>query len=181
MRLPGRLLTYDSFEYLFSFLSLQCFIRHSSELLCWRVFQYLKEPISSLRFSLLHRRNSFCSFRCGECRRSWIGRLSLEWWWNHRLFRWNCVFLSQCRRAFSVCGSLFANLDKTHDCGASNIQTFRFQSALDFGGSQEIVNQSRIWSVNGIRQLLNAPGCILAAFVWFIMSPSLFILNSCVI
>lgn len=42
-------------------------------------------------------------------------------------------------------------------------------------------HQSRIWSVNGIRQLLNAPGCILATFVWFIMSPSLFILNSCVI
>ena len=139
MRLAGRLLTYDSFEYLFSFLSLQCFIRHSSELLCWRVFQYLKEPISSPRFSLLHRRNSLGRFRCGECRRSWIGRLSLEWWWNHRLFRWNCVFLSQCRRAFPLCGSLFANLDETHDCGSSNIQTFRFQSALDFGGSQEIV------------------------------------------
>lgn len=139
MRLPGRLLTYGSFKYLFSLLSLQCFIRHSSELLCWRVFQYLKEPISSLRFSLLHRRNSFCSFRCGECRRSWTGRLSLEWWWNHGLFRWNLVFLSQCRWAFPLRGSLFADLDKTHDCGSSNFQTFRFQSALDFGGSQEIV------------------------------------------
>ena len=180
MRLAGRLLTYDSFEYLFSFLSLQCFIRHSSELLCWRVFQYLKEPISSLRFSLLHRRNSFCSFRCGEYRRSWTGELSLRCWWDHRMFRWHCVFLSQCRRAFPLCGSLFADFDETHDCGSSNIQGFRFQSALDFGGSQEIVIPPiQIWSVNGIRQLLNAPGCILAAFVWFIwVSPYSFLIRA---
>ena len=139
MRLPGRLLTYDSFEYLFSFLSLQCFIRHSSELLCWRVFQYLKEPISSLRFSLLHRRNSFCSFRCGECRRSKTEQLSLRCWRNKGMFRWNCVFLSQCRWAFPLWGSLFADFDEAHDCGSRNIKAFRFQPTLDFGGSQEIV------------------------------------------
>ena len=50
-----------------------CFIRHSSEFLCRRVFQYLEEPISSLLFSLLRRMNIFCRFRCGECRCSKSG------------------------------------------------------------------------------------------------------------
>ena len=31
------------------------------------------------------------------------------------------------------------DFDEAHDRGSRNIQTFRFQSALDFGGSQEIV------------------------------------------
>lgn len=52
---------YDSFEKLFFLLSFQCFIRHSAEFLRGWVFQYLKEPISSLLFCLLHRRNTFCS------------------------------------------------------------------------------------------------------------------------
>lgn len=34
---------------------------HSAEFLRGWVFQYLKEPISSLLFCLLHRRNTFCS------------------------------------------------------------------------------------------------------------------------
>ena len=54
-----------SFLFLF-----QRFIRHSAEFLCRRVFQYLKEAITCLPFCLLHRRNIFCRFRCGECRRS---------------------------------------------------------------------------------------------------------------
>lgn len=44
-------------ENLYFTVSLQHFIRHSAEFLCRRVFQYLKEPISSLLFFLLHRMN----------------------------------------------------------------------------------------------------------------------------
>ena len=44
---------YDSFEKLFFLLLLQRFIRHSAEFLYRCVFQYLKEPISSLLFCLL--------------------------------------------------------------------------------------------------------------------------------
>ena len=58
---------------LFPSFPFQRFIRHSSEFLCRRVFQYLKEPIPCLPFCLLHRRSAFCSFRCGVSRHSKSG------------------------------------------------------------------------------------------------------------
>ena len=58
---------------LFPSFPFQRFIRHSPEFLRGCVFQDLKEPISNLLFFLLHRRNTFCRFRCGECRHSKSG------------------------------------------------------------------------------------------------------------